>query len=337
MRYAGQIAYALSYIHGRNGIHRDIKPSNILLAASRTPKLLDFGIMKCLDQTDLTLTNETLGSVPYMSPEQVNGSELTPYADVYSLGVLFFELLTGLRPFTGSDYFIQDAHLKTPPPRPSTLNPAIPPQLDEITVAMLAKNAKDRPSAKDVGDELNRLLVLYDEPPTTRTLRTDLLATKITQEDVNDAEVWLKANGSEDIVLDFSLYLADAELSLEHRIWDRAVRRFGGCLSLLIEHDVLEEAPITWARKRRAKIYTGRGNALMALGRVEEGIANFLIADEAFRWLRLWDSVPHYDPGKLAKLFGNRYGTDKITIVAGLLRMYHSSILNDAFSSKDPL
>ena len=75
----------------------------------------------------------------------------------------------------------------------------------------------------------------------------------------------------------------------------------------------------------------------MALGRVEEGIANFLIADEAFRFLRLWDSVPHYDPGKLAKLFGNRYGTDKITIVAGLLRMYHSSILNDAFSSKDPL
>ncbi len=167
-----QIASALAYAHGRGLIHRDIKPHNILLKAEGgrwEAKLADFGLAKVLSATSLTLTQEVFGTPQYVAPEVVRGERVTPAADLYSLGVALFEMLTGQTPFAGeSPAEVAFKHLSASPPPPSKFNPQVPPSLDRLVLGLLAKNPAERPQrAGEVVTALEAFARL-DQVPTAR-------------------------------------------------------------------------------------------------------------------------------------------------------------------------
>jgi serine/threonine protein kinase len=142
------ILSAFSYAHAEGIIHRDIKPSNIILGPNDVPKILDFGIAKITSiDLGITKTGTKMGSVFYMSPEQVMGEQLDKRTDVYSLGVTLFEMLTGTLPFsadTDSEYKIQTKIVSEPLPTVRHYNPHLPEQLDWIIAKATAKRAIDR-------------------------------------------------------------------------------------------------------------------------------------------------------------------------------------------------
>lgn len=141
-----QTLAALAYAHERGVVHRDIKPANMMEMADGTVKLMDFGIAKAAADRRLTMTGTTLGSLYYMSPEQVKGSgNLDGRSDVYSVGVSLYELVTGTRPFKGdSDYSIMVAHLEQLPVPPIQLDPSLPAALSEIILSAIQKDAGER-------------------------------------------------------------------------------------------------------------------------------------------------------------------------------------------------
>src|SRR5579863_2499335 len=130
IEYSMQALSALSYAHGRGVTHRDIKPANIMITDHGIVKLMDFGIAKSANDMQLTRPGTTMGSVYYMSPEQVRGGTVDGRSDLYSFGVTLYEMLTGHKPFQAdTSYSVLNAHL-TEPPKPLTeLEPSIPPQL----------------------------------------------------------------------------------------------------------------------------------------------------------------------------------------------------------------
>jgi serine/threonine-protein kinase len=142
-----QICAALQHAHGQGIIHRDLKPANIMVTADDSVKLTDFGIAKGLEVSQLTATNSTVGTASYMSPEQCRGERnLTHKSDLYSLGVVFYELLTGRRPFlaeTTLDMFL--AHTQGKFERPSRLVLDIPIWLDTLVCQMMEKDPEKRP------------------------------------------------------------------------------------------------------------------------------------------------------------------------------------------------
>ena len=143
--YLCQALVALSYAHSRGVIHRDIKPANMMLTSGEKLKLMDFGIAKVANDPRLTQTGLLVGSVPYMSPEQIECKNLDPRADLYSLGVTLYEVATGQRPFVADNaYEIMRAHLKETPRLPSELDPSLPPSLDEVVMVALAKDPAER-------------------------------------------------------------------------------------------------------------------------------------------------------------------------------------------------
>ena len=146
--YGKQLCAALQHAHDKGIIHRDLKPSNIMITRDGVLKLTDFGIAKDIDVTALTAANSTIGTAAYMSPEQCRGErDLTPRSDLYSLGVVFFELLTGRKPFraeTTMDMFLK--HVQEPPPRPSRLTVEVPPKLEALILQLMAKDKNDRPT-----------------------------------------------------------------------------------------------------------------------------------------------------------------------------------------------
>jgi serine/threonine-protein kinase len=141
-----QAAEALSCAEAKHIVHRDLKLANMLLDESGRVKLLDFGISKITDIADgLTRPGESLGTPFYMSPEQIRGEGCDIRSDLYSLGVVFFELLSGRRPFeSDSATAIQIAHLSTPPPSLLSLDPSLPPACDTIVQKLLQKKREDR-------------------------------------------------------------------------------------------------------------------------------------------------------------------------------------------------
>jgi len=147
-----QLLDGLGYAHAQGVIHRDIKPSNVLVTDEGRIKLTDFGIAR-LDTSKLTNVGEVMGSPGYMSPEQFLGTEVDARSDLYSVGIIAYELLTGKRPFTGSDAEVMRQVLNDRPANPSEHNPKISAQLDWALQKVLAKKRDDRfQSAKEFSD-----------------------------------------------------------------------------------------------------------------------------------------------------------------------------------------
>jgi len=149
--YTAQVLSALSYAHARGVVHRDLKPANMMITPSGVVKLMDFGIAKMAADRKLTQAGSTVGSLYYMSPEQVKGAvDLDPRSDLYSLGVALYEMVTGARPFQGdSESSIMAAHLETNPPPPIQLDPNLPPALNEIILMALEKDPAQRFQSAD--------------------------------------------------------------------------------------------------------------------------------------------------------------------------------------------
>jgi len=156
------LARALAHAHAQGILHRDLKPANVLLDAAGQPRLTDFGLARepGADREHLTRTGEVLGTPSFMSPEQANGqAQVDPRADVYGLGAVLFALLTGRPPFRGSSLVVLKAVLEDPPPRPSSLRPGIPRQLEEVCLRCLAKDPGKRfPDADGLARELERFV-----------------------------------------------------------------------------------------------------------------------------------------------------------------------------------
>ena len=145
VNYMAQMLLALSYAHERGVIHRDIKPSNIMVTTAGVVKLMDFGIARGDSDRKLTSTGTALGSLYYMSPEQVKGSEPDFRSDLYSAGVAAYEILTGKTPFEGqTEYAIMTAHIMSEPNPPDKINPNLPPALSAVIMKALAKNSAER-------------------------------------------------------------------------------------------------------------------------------------------------------------------------------------------------
>jgi serine/threonine protein kinase len=145
IRYTQQVLEALAYAHARGVVHRDIKPTNIMVTASGAVKLMDFGIAKIKNDRRLTEAGHTMGSLFYMSPEQIRGGDPDPRSDIYALGVTLYEMVTRRRPFVGdSDYSIMAAHLQQTPQAPVGIVPGVPPGLSDVIVMALAREPQAR-------------------------------------------------------------------------------------------------------------------------------------------------------------------------------------------------
>ena len=143
---AAQIADGLKCLHGNGIFHRDIKPSNILIASGNLAKIGDFGLAH-LPLSDLTRTGTVIGTPKYMSPEQAQGQIIDYRTDIFSLGVVLFEMLTGQTPFEKppcKDHVLLGRIVSEPAPKPSQLNPQVPAEFDAIVACALAKNPQGR-------------------------------------------------------------------------------------------------------------------------------------------------------------------------------------------------
>ena len=145
VRIMGQILLAMRLAHTRGIVHRDLKPQNILLTPDGTVKVTDFGIAVAFAETSLTQTNSMLGSVHYLSPEQARGSKATVQSDIYAMGIIFYEMLTGHIPYDGdSAVTIALQHFQKPLPSVIAENPSVPQALENVVIKATAKKLTDR-------------------------------------------------------------------------------------------------------------------------------------------------------------------------------------------------
>lgn len=169
-RIVGEVAAALSYGHEIGIIHRDVKPSNVMLASRDRAVVTDFGIAKIMGGEGQTQTGVGIGTPEYMAPEQGTGAGVDHRADIYSLGVMAYEMLTGRVPFIAdTPLAIVLAHMRDPLPLPSTVDPTVPAAAERVLMKALAKEAKDRhASATEFADALR--IALIPPPPTAATV-----------------------------------------------------------------------------------------------------------------------------------------------------------------------
>ena len=160
---AADVAKALERAHNAGLVHRDIKPNNIMMTSSGQTKVTDFGIVRALGgETDqqMTQTGMVIGTAAYLSPEQAQGSPVDARSDVYSLGCVLYEMLTGTTPFSGdTPLAVAYKHVRETADPPSSTNPDVPEDLDAITMKSLAKNPDNRySSATEMRDDLERFI-----------------------------------------------------------------------------------------------------------------------------------------------------------------------------------
>nr|MBP8599431.1 serine/threonine protein kinase [Selenomonas sp.] len=151
LRIASDIARALSHAHTNNLVHCDIKPHNILMMADGSAKVADFGIARAVTESTMTYSGNVVGSVHYFSPEQAKGTMITPKSDVYSLGVVLYEMLTGQLPFNGeTPVSIAMKHLQEEPVSVRQLDPSIPPVVEAIVSRAMSKDPAIRPGSDEL-------------------------------------------------------------------------------------------------------------------------------------------------------------------------------------------
>ncbi|MFM7063190.1 MAG: Stk1 family PASTA domain-containing Ser/Thr kinase [Actinomycetes bacterium] len=159
---ASEVAAALGFAHSRGVVHRDVKPGNVILTSSGQAKVTDFGIARAMSapEENLTQAGSVMGTATYFSPEQAQGLAVDQRSDLYSLGVVLFEMVTGRTPFTGdTPLAIAYKHVQDQPPAPSTLVSGLPSGLEAVIMKLLRKRPEDRyANAEDLRADLRRFL-----------------------------------------------------------------------------------------------------------------------------------------------------------------------------------
>ncbi len=199
LRIMVQLARGIARAHDLDVVHRDIKPDNIFLCVrddgTELVKILDFGIAKSRHDSRLTGQGELFGTPQYMAPERIKNAEVGPAADLYALGVVFFELLTGELPFDAPDiatFFVK--HLRDAPPSAAAKNPEVSPELDALVNALLAKEPGQRPvDGHRIQTTLLEILtsLSLDAPPSPETL-TESSGPRLTLEPASGVDAWKK-------------------------------------------------------------------------------------------------------------------------------------------------
>lgn len=317
MQIVYQVSRALARAHELDVVHRDIKPDNIFLLRGYDGdfvKLLDFGLAHMKGELRVTATGTVFGTPEYMSPEQARGAPITPAADLYSLGVVFFEMLTGQLPFSGSTTDLILKHLREPARAPSFHQRHVPADIDALVLRLLEKSAEDRPpSAHALAEELKAWLERHrdskappvEAPPAPRrvsktTERDHPSVTELVTRWLDRVEVFrglvprAHPDGPPSWLL-AALAALDAEVKRLARLRDQLVDRI---TVVTTQEDE--------AREARMRI----GRALDALGydlaRVERELAGLdgRLAEARARaqqvgepLLRAWRKVPRYATG----------------------------------------
>src|SRR4051812_34026921 len=171
---ARQVCSALSVAHDKGLIHRDVKPQNIMVDRGGNVRLTDFGVVKALSGPALTQSGMTFGTAAYLSPEQATGAQIGPASDLYALGCVMFEMLSGMPPFTGDNPAIVAYKQVWEQPRPvHDLVPEVPPSLEAIVMRCLNKDPKHRyASTANLADELEKLNSAFSQPTQAVALGT---------------------------------------------------------------------------------------------------------------------------------------------------------------------
>lgn len=170
---AKQVCAGLSEAHGAGIVHRDLKPSNIMIDRDGNAKILDFGIARAVGGQGLTEEGSVIGTPDYMSPEQVEGREADSRSDIYSFGVIMFEMVTGRTPFAADTPFVVAFKQQSErPPRPEDLNPQTPPELAGVILKCLEKDREKRyPSTHEICRDLDRIEETLQTTPATAARR----------------------------------------------------------------------------------------------------------------------------------------------------------------------
>jgi len=203
LKIARQIAEALAHAHANHIIHRDIKPQNILITLDGRVKVTDFGIARAVSSATLTHTGDIVGSVHYLSPEQAKGSPINEQSDIYSLGIILYEMITGKVPHDGdTPITIALKHIQEDVELPSKIGMEVPPEIDTLIMKALAKSVNDRyKSALEFLEDLDRIqtgqTIIWeknlseDQPDTLRTqVHKGLKQQILSAEDQNLGDTW---------------------------------------------------------------------------------------------------------------------------------------------------
>ena len=165
--FTRQILNAARFAHRKGIVHRDLKPQNVLIDGEGRARVADFGIARAGENSDITATGSVMGTAQYISPEQAQGKPTTPRSDIYSIGVILYEELTGRVPFEGdSAVAVALKQVSEAPRRPSAINPNVPPALDAVVMRALAKDPDAR--FKDADAFLKALDAAEKAPDTPR-------------------------------------------------------------------------------------------------------------------------------------------------------------------------